>query len=100
MHFDPREQWASTEEGRNKLVGALMSTSVGSADNMGVSDPRDLPRRHLHLEIFLTCTVYMLLNVMLQTNRLLLQQHSSGFYVHQGGKTRFDSVARPHMPSA
>lgn len=47
MHFDPREQWASTEEGRNKLVGALMSTSVGSADNMGVSDPRDLPRRHL-----------------------------------------------------
>lgn len=47
MHFDPREQWASTEEGRNKLVGALMSNSIGSAENMGVADPRDLPRRHL-----------------------------------------------------
>lgn len=46
MHFDPKEQLASTEEGRKKLVKALMSNSVSASMHIGVN-PDDLPRRYL-----------------------------------------------------
>ena len=46
MHFDPKEQLASTEEGREKLVKALMNNSVSASMHIG-TNPNDLPRRYL-----------------------------------------------------
>ena len=47
MHFNPKEQWGSTEEGRRKLVKALMNNSLGASVGIGVLDPKELPRRYL-----------------------------------------------------
>lgn len=47
MHFNPKEQWGSTEEGRRKLVKAFMNNSLGASVGVGVLDPKDLPRRYL-----------------------------------------------------
>ena len=47
MHFNPKEVWASTEEGRRKLVKALMNNSLGASVGIGAVDPNDLPRRYL-----------------------------------------------------
>jgi len=47
MHFNPKEQLASTHEGRRKLVEALMSNSLGASMGVGRVDPAELPRRYL-----------------------------------------------------
>eukprot|EP00435_Cladocopium_sp_Y103_P022359 s514_g5.t1 len=47
MHFDPKEQWASTEEGRQKLLDALMEHSLQPTLGVGNHDPATLPRRHM-----------------------------------------------------
>lgn len=47
MHFNPKEKWASTEEGRRKLVKSLMNNSLGASVGIGTVDPNDLPRRYL-----------------------------------------------------
>ena len=47
MHFDPKEQWASTDEGRQKLLDALMEHSLQPTLGVGNHDPATLPRRHL-----------------------------------------------------
>lgn len=47
MHFNPREQWASTEEGRQKLLDSLMTNSFEMDLGVGNHDPETLPRRYL-----------------------------------------------------
>ena len=47
MHFNPKEEWASTQEGRQKLVKALMNNSLGASVGIGTVDPAELPRRYL-----------------------------------------------------
>ena len=47
MNFSPKEHWASTTEGRQKLVKALMNNSLGASVGIGAVNPADLPRRYL-----------------------------------------------------
>lgn len=47
MHFNPKDGLASTEEGRRKLVQALMNNSLGASMGIGAVDPAELPRRYL-----------------------------------------------------
>lgn len=47
MHFNPKERWASTEQGRKKLVGALMEYSLQPTTGIGNHEPSTLPRRYL-----------------------------------------------------
>lgn len=47
MNFNPREQWASTEAGRKKLLDALMSHSFNEHVGAGNHDPSTLPRRYM-----------------------------------------------------
>ena len=47
MNFNPKEHWASTTEGRQKLVKALMNNSLGASVGIGAVNPADLPRRYL-----------------------------------------------------
>ena len=47
MHFNPKEQWASTDEGRKKLIDALMEFSLQPTMGAGNHNPSTLPRRHL-----------------------------------------------------
>lgn len=47
MHFNPREQWASTEAGRKQLLDALMTNSFEMDVGIGDHDPATLPRRFL-----------------------------------------------------
>ena len=60
MHFNPKEDWASTEEGRRKLVKALMNNSLGASVGIGAVDPNDLPRRYLPPGSFGITANYML----------------------------------------
>ena len=46
MNFNPKEHWASTTEGRQKLVKALMNNSLGASVGIGAVNPADLPRRY------------------------------------------------------
>ena len=49
MKFDPREQLGSTEQGRARLLKALMSNSLSNDGGavVGHVDPEHLPRRYL-----------------------------------------------------
>ena len=47
MHFNPKERWASTEEGRKKLVECLMTNSFEMDAGIGNHNPEVLPRRYL-----------------------------------------------------
>lgn len=47
MHFNPKEQWASTEEGRKRLLDCLMTNSFEMDMGIGDHDPSTLPRRFL-----------------------------------------------------
>ena len=47
MNFNPKEQWGSTEEGRKKLINALLSNSFNSTVGVGNHDPETLPRRFM-----------------------------------------------------
>lgn len=47
MHFNPKEQWASTESGRQKLLNALMDYSLQPTMGIGNHDPHTLPRRYM-----------------------------------------------------
>ncbi len=47
MHFNPKENWASTTEGRKKLLDALMNHSLQPTMGIGNHDPSTLPRRYL-----------------------------------------------------
>ena len=47
MHFNPKEQWASTEEGRKRLLDCLMTNSFEMDMGIGDHDPSALPRRFL-----------------------------------------------------
>lgn len=47
MKFNPREQLRSTEEGRKKLLDALMTNSFNSTVGAGNHDPSTLPRRFM-----------------------------------------------------
>ncbi len=47
MHFNPKENWASTEQGRKKLLDALMNHSLQPSMGIGNHDPSTLPRRYL-----------------------------------------------------
>ncbi len=47
MHFNPKERWDSTKEGRKKLVDALMNHSLQPTMGIGNHDPSTLPRRFM-----------------------------------------------------
>ena len=47
MNFNPKEQLGSTEEGRKKLINALLSNSFNSTVGVGNHDPETLPRRFM-----------------------------------------------------
>ena len=98
MKFDPREQFASNEEDRHKLVNILIEHSF-AVHPLQHPGPEGLPRKFLPPGAYSDLYRLFVLRDMPVHNLWLQAPHSIGHCVNRSGLTRLGSVAELSMHS-